>query len=259
MGLPERLALAIEEARTRWPAVSVAPDVLETWITSRMDAQATSVDEALDKLHLVDLVLACACASGDEAALAAFDAAYLAGDSRVSDDVKQQVRVRLFVGDSPRITTYGGRGALGSWVKAVATRIAVDVARVQHEVPTEDALLSAIEVDASRGPVRDVLKAEARTVMQTAMREALAELSALERTLLLQYYIDGVGVVELGKLHGLAGSNISRRLAKARVTLVAHVKRSLMRNHQLAGSELDSVIDLVRSQLSLTGGLRGEK
>jgi RNA polymerase sigma-70 factor, ECF subfamily len=263
MGLSERLVesepvtAAIAEARVRWPEIAIDASRVATWIEARLDGDAPSLDDALAKLHLVDIILACACATGDSRALGAFDAAYVAADTRMTDDLKQQLRVRLFVGDSPRIATYGGRGTLASWVKAVATRIAIDALRAQHEVSTEDAMLDAIELDASRGPVRDVLKAEARTVMQTALREALAELSALERTLLLQYYIDGVGVVELGKLHGLAASNISRRLAKTRSTLLAHMKRSLMRNHRLAGNDLDSVIDLVRSQLSVTGGLRG--
>ena len=252
-----RLAAGLEEARSRWPGLRIDDERLAAWIAARVPADATAVEVALDGLRLPELCLACACAAGDPHALAAFDAAYLAHDARTSDDVKQLLRQRLFVGDAPKIATYGGRGDLGSWVRTVATRLAIDTARTEREVPTEDALLEAIEIDPTRGPAHDVLKAEARQCMQTALREALAALSARERTLLLQYYIDGVGVAELGKAHGLAASNISRQLAKARVTLLAQVKRSMMRHKQLAGAELDSLIDLVRSQLTVTGGLRG--
>lgn len=255
MPLSERLLAAVAEAQTRWPGVRVDDARFEAWVHARRDPDAP-VETALDKLRLAELYLACACAAGETRALAAFDAEYLARDSKISDDVKQKVRQRLFVGDAPRIANYGGRGELGSWVRTVATRIAIDESRGVREVPTEDALLDALDIDASSGPAYDVLKAEAKQFMQTALREALAALSARDRTLLLQYYIDGVGVTELGKLHGLAASNISRQLAKARVTLLAQVKRSIMRQKQLGASELDSLLDLVRSQLTITGGLR---
>lgn len=252
----QRLAACVAAVQARWPGVRADDASFVAWLVARLDDDAPSVEAALDKLHLDELYLACACAAREPRALAAFDATYLAHDPKIDDDVKQAVRQRLFVGDAPRIATYGGRGDLGSWVRTVATRIAIDASRVAHEVPTEDALLDALEIDPTSGPARDVLKAEARQCMQTALREALAALSARERMLLLQYYIDGVGVTELGKLHNLAASNISRQLAKARVTLLAHVKRSMMRQKQLGGSELDSLIELVRSQLSVTGGLR---
>lgn len=234
------LSATLAEARERWPGIRVDEATLAGWIEARGE-----------NLRLVDLVLACACAGGDPVALAAFDA-YLV---RFDDDLKQQVRERLFVGPAPKIATYGGRGDLGSWVKTIATRLAIDASRGRHDVPTEDALLDAIELDPAR--VADVLKSEARAIMQGALRAALAGLPDGDRTLLLQYYIDGVGVVPLGKLHGLAASNISRRLAKARLALLAHIKKALAAQHQLAGRDLDSVIALVQSQLTVTGGLRG--
>jgi RNA polymerase sigma-70 factor (ECF subfamily) len=123
-------------------------------------------------------------------------------------------------------------------------------------VPTEDALLDAIGVDPDHGPAQVVLTQDARAILQTAIREAIAALTSRERALLLQYYIDGVGVTELGTLFGLAASNVSRTLAKARMTLLAHVRRSVMRHRKLSGDELDSLVDLVSSQLTITGGLR---
>ena len=108
-----------------------------------------------------------------------------------------------------------------------------------------------------KGPELAQLKKDARATLQLAIREAVAALSDRERAMLLQHYIDGVGVVELGKLFELAPSNVSRTLAKARVLLVSQIRRSLLRHKQIHGDELDSLVDLVRSQLSLTGDLRG--
>ncbi|MGN6108395.1 MAG: hypothetical protein ACTHU0_25040 [Kofleriaceae bacterium] len=257
--LEAQLAGGIAEAQRRWPGVEADPEGYLGWIAQRVADEAGSleaVEAAVGRLRLPDLYLACACASGDPRALAAFDAAFVAGDRRNSDDVKQALRVKLFVGPAPRITSYAGRGDLGRWVRAVAARLAIDEARGSFEVPAEDALLEAIGIDPSHGPAHQLLKQDAREILQTAVREAIGALSARERTMLLQHYIDRVGVVELGKLFGLAPSNVSRNLAKARIVLVSQIRRSVMRHRKLGGDELDSLVDLVRSQLSLTGGLR---
>ena len=192
----------------------------------------------------------------DPKLLAAFELAFLAGDSRTSDDVKQALRQKLFVGAAPRIVLYAGRGDLARWVRAAATRMTIDETRKAHEIPTEDALLDAIGIDPGHGPELAHLKRDARETIQAAFREAVGALADRDRQLLLQYYIDGVGVVELGKLFGLAASNVSRRLAKIRVSLLSGIRRALLRHKKIHGDELDSLVDLVRSQLSLTSDLR---
>ncbi len=263
----DRLGAAIAEARRRWPAVELAPDAYLAHVAARLPPSPPAVELALDALRLPDLYLACACGAADPAALAAFDHAFLAGDARTSDDLKQQLRQKLFVaapgGPAPRIALYAGRGELGRWVRAAIARLAIDEARASREVPTEDALLDAIGLEAlparapEPGPALAHAKQDARATLQLAVREAVASLSDRERALLLQYYIDGVGVVELGKLFGLAPSNVSRTLAKARLVLVAQIRRSLMRHKKIGGDELDSLVELVRSQLELTAELRG--
>ena len=264
--LASALAPALAEARARWPGVAVAPDAFTAWIAARLPdetppppAPALELERALAALRLTDLYLACACAAGDNKALAAFDAAYLRA-AKASDDVKQRLREKLFVAapgaPAPRIALYAGRGDLGAWVRASLTRLTIDDQRAARELPTEDALLIAIGIDPAHDPELMQVKKDARAALQAAFREAVATLTDRDRTLLLQHYIDGVGVVELGKLFELAPSNISRTLAKTRVQLVAQVRRALMRNRRIAGDELDDLVDLVRSQLSLTGGLR---
>ena len=251
-----RLAAALDEAHGRWPTVELDPENFLAWLAPRIPASLSSVEEALATLRLPDLYLACACAAGDPKALAAFDLTFLDSDSRTSDDVKQALRQKLFVGPAPRIALYAGRGDLGRWVRATALRMTIDEARATQEIPTEDALLDAIGIDPGHGPELAHLKKDARDTLQAAFREAVATLSDRDRGMLLQFYIDGVGVVELGKLYGLAPSNVSRTLARTRVVLLSGIRRSLLRHKQIHGDELDSLVDLVRSQLSLTGGLR---
>ncbi|HEU0035273.1 MAG TPA: sigma factor-like helix-turn-helix DNA-binding protein [Kofleriaceae bacterium] len=256
----QRLAAALADAQARWPEVALPADAWLAWIEGRLPQPTASLEAALDGLRLVDLYLACACARGDARALAAFDRAYLDPDTRISDDTKQQLRHKLFVADPegppPRIALYAGRGDLGRWVKAALVRMTIDEARSAREVPTEDSLIDALGIDPAASPELAQLKQDARAVVQAAFREAIAALSDRERTLLLQYYVDGVGIVALGKLFGIAPSNVSRSLAKARIALLSQVRRALLRARQIHGDELESLVELVRSQLSLTGALR---
>jgi RNA polymerase sigma-70 factor (ECF subfamily) len=253
-----RLVAALADATNRWPGVVIAPGAFVSWVAARIPAHAPTIEAALDGLRLADLYLACACAAGDSSALAAFDAAFLRGDS--SDDVKQRLRQKLFVarpdGTAPRIALYAGRGGLGHWVRAALTRMTIDEARVNREVPTEDALLDALGIDPEHGPELAAVKRDARQTLQAAVREAVATLADRDRTLLLQYYVDGVGLAQLGKLVGLSPSSVSRTIAKARLSLVSRIKRALMKHKKISGDELDSLVELVRSQLSLTGELR---
>jgi RNA polymerase sigma-70 factor (ECF subfamily) len=255
-----RLVAAIAEATRRWPGVAADAAVFADWVAARVPADTESIEAALAQLRLPELYLTCACASGSEPAIAVFDAEFIARDRRSSDDEKQQLRQKLFLSDGdtpPRIVRYGGRGDLGRWVRTVAARLAIDGARAPHELSTDDALLDALSLDRGPSPEHAQLKQDARKIVQTALNEAFAELPARERTILLQYHIDGVGVVELGRLYDVAPSTISRNLARIRGFLLARVRRSLMCHHKLWGEELDRLIAFAQSQLSLGGALRG--
>jgi RNA polymerase sigma-70 factor (ECF subfamily) len=257
--IDELLAAGVADARRRWPGVAVEPAAYVAWIAQRLPADAVSVVAGLRSLHLGDLALACACAAGDGKALAAFDAAFLTRGG-VSDDVKQALRAKLFVaeaGGAPRIARYGGRGELRRWVRAAAVRMSVDDIRGVREFATEnDTLLAAIGIDASRNPAVEYSKMEAVAILQGAVHEAIGVLSDRHRVLLLHYYIDGLDLAELAKLFAIAPSNVSRSLAKARVALLSGIRRSLMKNNKIPPDELDSLVALVKSRLSMVGGLR---
>src|SRR5262249_12507693 len=111
-------------------------------------AFARWIDErgAAAALHGSDLYLACACASGDEQALAAFERRYIAEvpaflartgpSASLIGDVRQRLRERLFVavdGKRTKICEYSGRGPLASWLRVVALRAAANLRRSDRD------------------------------------------------------------------------------------------------------------------------------
>jgi len=98
------------------------------------------------------------------------------------------------------------------------------------------------------------LRRDAKSLLKKALRHALERLPARERMMTLQHYVDGVGVVPLGKLFGVAPSTVSRTLARARVQLLAEIQRALHNEHRLDRVEVDRLVDLVASQLTLSTG-----
>jgi RNA polymerase sigma-70 factor (ECF subfamily) len=254
-----RLTDALAEAKRRWPDVKVDPETFAGWIATRIAPEAVSVEAGLEGLKLADLYLACACAAGDPKALAAFDASFLTGDSRTSEDVKQALRQKLFVaenGREPRIADYAGRGDLRRWIRAATARMEIDEMRSTREIPTEDALLEAIGIDPGEGGEVALVKRDSKAAFQAAFKEAVETLSDRDRTLLQQYYIDNLGLAALGHLYKINPSNVSRSLAKARAVLLAGIRKSLLKKKKIKADELDSLVNLVRSQLTLTGGFR---
>ncbi|MDI3288744.1 sigma-70 family RNA polymerase sigma factor [Polyangium sp. 15x6] len=261
-GLLER---AVASARAAWPEIDVPAEAFVRWLSERIAAaNVETLERALGTLRLGDLYLACACARGDRAALAAFERSYvpdlIAAIQHVdrsgshADDVLQVLRQKLFVGEpstGPKIREYGGRGELRRWLRAVAVRGGIDALRAAREIPVEDELLDAIEVPADH-PELLHLKRTSLAELKLALRDALGALSARERTLLQQYYLDGAHLEALAALYRVTPSAVSRSLAKTRATLMGRVRNALMARLRLSGREVDNILVLVQSQLELS-------
>src|SRR5687767_12683435 len=104
--VPEADLVAMAKAaRAAWPTVELPDHELIAYVAERLPPDATGA--TLRALRTADLYLACGCAGGSPAALAAFDAAYFAdvdvalrraGDALgLADEVRQMVREKLFV------------------------------------------------------------------------------------------------------------------------------------------------------------------
>jgi len=240
---------------------------------ARVLEQAPSPESAFSELDAGDLFLAAGCLHRHSLALATFEERYLrplrtfvseidASPARL-DELKQLLRERLFVaevpGSTPRIGSYTGRGALGSWVQIAARRLALSSLRGRKtiELPDDDAFDQLL---VGTDPELDYVRLRYAQEFRQAFEAALQELSSHERLLLRLHFVDAVSLTRIAGVYKVSQSTISRRLQQARETVGALMKESLKALLGITGSEFESLLRLVESrfELSLARALQSE-
>lgn len=258
-----RLDGLVRSARAAWPGVEISPDAFARHLARHTPADLP-IERALEGMHTDDLYLACACALGDSNALLAFEqhclqtvAAAISGfraSSDLIDEVKQRVRDRTLVSadGAPKIASFSGRGDLRSWVRVMAVREAIDLMRRSNrEAPLEDdSLLHALVTPGD--PALEHVKTRYREEFQQAFSAALRGLSARDQTLLRQTVIDGITIDRLAALHHVHRATAARWVDNARRALRTATRERLAARLRVTGSELDSILRLIRSRLDVT-------
>ena len=218
--------------------------------------------DALDQVHGADLCLAWACAHGDPRAIATFDATYASvlrvvhararGDKPPFDELVQLLRAKLFVGPPPRIGEYRGTGALAAWVRVVATRTLIEIARsTKRTDPLEESgvvPLAAPDDD----PEMAYLKRRYTAELKEAFEMAARQLDAEERNVLRAHYVGGLGIDQIASLHGIHRATAARRLTSAREAVLRGTRQLLMQRLRLSRAELESMVRMVQSRMHVT-------
>jgi RNA polymerase sigma-70 factor (ECF subfamily) len=275
----------VEMARRAAPAIAISEALEPALAKALADAEAAglAVDRArligaiaarlgeepaaaLAAMHVADLALACGCADGDAAALAAFEqrcgplierALIASGVSEAERaDLGQVVRQRLLVapadGRAPRIATYSARGSLPSWVRVVATREAARMLpKARREVAADDDALAGL-IAGDDDPEIGYLKRLYRDELKRAFHAAIDALDDRARLLLRQHALDGLDLDQLAALHGAHRATIARWLAAARAAVLAATQRELIARLRLSRTELASVMRLIGSRLDVS-------
>ncbi|KFA90011.1 sigma-70 family RNA polymerase sigma factor [Archangium violaceum] len=262
--LEERLGRGLSTARAAWPGVDLDGARFATHLARHLPADSPA--EALEALHVADLYLACACAEGLPLAHAAFEARVLpevhVAVARLKlppssvDEVRQLVRQKMLVPgpETPaRLAAYPGTGPLSGWVRAAALWIALDLRRQRsnQDVSMEDSTLSLL-VDPGDDPELVYLKTTYRAEFNTAITQALANLSPRERNTLRLKYLDGLSIDQLGALYGVHRATAARWVVAAQQALLEETRRLLTERLRLTGSQLDSVLRLISSQIDVS-------
>lgn len=246
----EDVARAIEQGRAAWPGVEVEPARLAAFLADRPAS------------HLADLYLACACAAGDPAALAAFDARVLPGvagslrrlalPADVASEVHQRLRAHLLVGEPPRIAEYQGRGPLLAWVRIVAVRLGLQWKRATRSDERRTEALAHEPSPPVLDPALELLRARHGPLFRSTFTAALAELTVEQRNLLQLHLLEDLSLAEIGALHRVSKSTAARWLTAAREALDTGIRRRLQAALGLPAPEVDSLIAALQSRLELS-------
>jgi len=267
-GLSRELARALDEARRAWPTVELPDEEFVEHLAARVrpDDDAVAV---LRQLRGSDLYLACAAARGRAGAELAFERTLLArvgqfvgsidGAAPFVADVTQALRIKLFVGSDGqgKLSQYSGRGALESWVCAVAIRTAIDLRRAAgaggaggyspHENERALDVLAATD-----DPELELLRQRYDGQFRAALEAALTALAARDRTLLRLYFIEQLPAAQIGKLYRVHETTILRRITRAREAVFEQVRAAMSHNLRLSASEFEELLALLRSRLDVS-------
>jgi RNA polymerase sigma-70 factor, ECF subfamily len=262
--LDELLAGQLAEATTAWPAVRIDPASYLQHLADKLRERGDELaDRVIRTMPAADLYLAAACTAGDPAAIAVFHEAILPvvraalGKLRVPDvtidEAEQRVLIMVLVGDPhrPAIASYSGRGRLRSWVRSIGVRTGRRLAGVDAAASSATGELDQLATTV-HDPQLAVLRDRYRDEVNRALGAALAGLPERQRTVLRQYYLDGLTIDQLAALYRVDRATTARWVVAARTAVLATTRAELARSLAASTGDVDSILRLVGSQLELS-------
>src|SRR5437899_9192100 len=206
---------------------------------------ASSGDEARTfflSLRVDELALARACAAGENSAWEIFLARYreklylsalrIAREDSAARELADTLYADLYGSNTrdgqrvSKLASYTGRGSLEGWLRTVLAQEYVNRYRRTKRLVS----LDEESEDGAQFPAADpepVVPADHRLTLATD--QALALLSAEDRTILSAYYLDGRTLAEIARMLGVHESTSSRKLDKLVQTLRKQILAGLSR------------------------------
>jgi RNA polymerase sigma-70 factor, ECF subfamily len=211
----------------------------------------------LRSLHAEELVLARACAAGDESAWEKFivryretiyHAAYaIAGSDSVGRELADSLYADLYglrARDGERcspLLLYHGRGSLAGWLRSVLAQRFVDLHRKTHREVSLDELAEPAAppptAEASAPPQRVTF------LIQRVVQMTLARLPSDQRFILSAYYLDGRTLKQIASLLGVHESTVSRLLSRLTASLRKQIVGELTRTG-ISRREADEIMEV---------------
>jgi RNA polymerase sigma-70 factor (ECF subfamily) len=206
---------------------------------------ASSVQQAVffRSVKLADLVLAKACATGNERAWERFMALYsqpltraaiaISGSETIGRDLADAFYAELYgltMRDGERkcpLDSFRGRGSLLGWLRTTLAQRFVDHYRKTFRE-------ESLNEQTSDPPASDSLstpEAGVLTALSEALQAALRDQPAEERFLLAAYYVDGRTLAEIGLLLQVHEATVSRKLRRT----TEAIRKLLSRNLEKSG------------------------
>lgn len=235
---------------------------------SKVDWQEVSEPEFLRMLHLEELVLARACADGNERAWEVFltryratlyESAYkIAKEESAARALADSLYAELYGVDSKgqqresKLRYYHGRGSLQGWLRTIVAQEYVNRYRSAKRETSLDAILDEGAQFAARDPEVPVVDER----VEAAIRTELAALDGEERLLLVSYYLDRRTLAEIAKLQRVHESTISRKLERVTSALRKRITKRMvdagMSRREAAEAMTDTDVRDLRVQVKET-------
>jgi RNA polymerase sigma-70 factor (ECF subfamily) len=196
----------------------------------------------LASLRLEELVLARACASGNDRAWEVFlnlyrvtlyETAYkIAREESAARSLADSLYAELYGVDSKgqqrtsKLLYYQGRGSLQGWLRTVIAQEYVNRYRIaKRETSLDAALEDGAQFEA---PEPELPVADPR--VEAAVGVELASLDTEERFLLAAYYLDHRTLADIAKLQGVHESTISRKLDRATTGARKRIRKRMIQS-----------------------------
>lgn len=260
-----------ERGRSAWPGLRVPLRRFDRFIarhSERMQGLTASAGDAatFDPAGASpDLYLACGCLEGVAGAHELFEEQILTQlpqflqryrlDDAMLAEIKQRVRERLFVGrdgQQPKLAEYAGLGPLGAWTRMVSVRVALTQLEERQHEPLDPHQLAIETISGGSDPELTYLQSQHQEQFRTALSQAVASLTSEQRNLLRLHLFDGLSIDKLGALFHVHRATAARWLQAAREQVLTATRRNLQEALKLSGSEVDSLVRVMSSQLDLS-------
>jgi RNA polymerase sigma-70 factor (ECF subfamily) len=244
-GATERLLRELYD-RTEGPAFAYSFEqfqstLLEIARKQRPAAGEAEILELLSKIKVEELVLARACASGNEKAWEVFLTRFRAKIYEIALAITRNDAAGRELADSvyaelygvsaqgqertSKLLYYSGRGSLEGWLRTVLAQDFVDnYRRAKPNVSLEEEQEHGFEPVAAREDPEAV--PDFRLV--PAIDNALAKLAPEDRLLLSTYFLDGRTLAEIARVLKVHESTISRKLERTTAELRKSILRALV-------------------------------
>jgi RNA polymerase sigma-70 factor (ECF subfamily) len=241
--------------RARWPDV---PLLIERF---REHLRHLSVAEQHLDARGAELYLAVAALDGNPQAIKYLDHDYVLpaseavrrvdGSPDFLAEVRQQMRVKLLIGERPRLASYNGAGGLREWLQVIALRVALNMKRSDRRLVLDDRLELGLLLEGG-GIEREAVKGRYLEDLRRGLEASFHSLGARERTLLRLHFVDALSIDAIGEMYGVHRATVARWLVAIRRSLFEAARAALAGVHHLDSRSLRSIYRMVKDDLHIT-------
>lgn len=232
-------------SRSQFAGILLHAGDAQKWGGAEEAATAEGRAAFLQLLKVEELMLARACAAGNETAWELFLTSYreilyraayaIAREESAGRDLADSLYADLYgIGDGEirrsRLDSFMGRGSLAGWLRSVLAQRFVDRYRkTRREESLDDQPAESLAAASLSEP--EIAARQDLPLLARAVSRVLAAMEGEERFLLSSYYLDGRALWQIAKLLGVHESTISRRLDR----LTRNLRKCLLKELERAG------------------------